>query len=263
MESELKVQIANLTKQFEDAARKMESPEFKDPAAEAYISATYATIELLNNSPSGTSITQANTTMLFLSGFLEQKKLATHDQLTEVKNRRSFMHDLRSAINSHQKAKAHNRHHEVKRAIAFIDLDFFKKINDSLGHVGGNKALKKIAKTLEDTVRTEEDIYRIGGDEFALILEDHEHNKSNKNIKMAIKRFETAISELTIEHNGEEMPLQASIGYHVIKGNETEEALEDLADKALYKSKETKDARQEKVWNIIRNKQNLTEELTQ
>ncbi len=261
MENELQIQATNLMRQFTDAAKAMEAPDFKDPAEESYVAGVYATIEHLSNNPSEMTIMQASISMLFLSGFLEKQKIATIDSLTEVDNVFSFERDLSSALVSHHKAIDYERKHQVTRAVAIVDLDYFKDINDNLGHVAGDKALKKMAQTLDTTSRTEEAVYRIGGDEFALILEDHDPDNGKENIQTAIKRFEDAVSELTIEYNGQERPLLASIGYHIINDNDqTAEQVKNLADKGCYKSKEKKDERQEKVWAIIEERQNPTNE---
>lgn len=89
---------------------------------------------------------------------------ATHDALTGLINRREFEVRLRQAMES---AKVDNRDH----ALLFIDLDRFKIINDSCGHLAGDAVLKDLAKAMGEKLRRVDTFARLGGDEFALILE--------------------------------------------------------------------------------------------
>nr|WP_106778976.1 EAL domain-containing protein [Lysinibacillus timonensis] len=89
--------------------------------------------------------------------------MAYHDALTELPNRRLFNEQLIEKIN-----KAKNTNETL--AVLFLDLDRFKYVNDSLGHVIGDKLLQKVGKRLSETVRTGDLLARIGGDEFILLL---------------------------------------------------------------------------------------------
>jgi len=98
-----------------------------------------------------------------------QKRLqyqAQHDALTHLPNRLLFMEHLQTAIE-----QAHR--HGTKTAVLFLDLDYFKEINDSMGHGMGDRLLIAIADILQkDTVRENDTIARLGGDEFAIIVND-------------------------------------------------------------------------------------------
>ena len=97
---------------------------------------------------------------------------------------------------------------DKKFALLFIDLDRFKHINDSLGHTMGDLVLKEIAKRLQDTLRAEDTIVRLGGDEFIVLIEDlaHVHDAS----QLAKKIIETITQPLTIEQHS--LYITASIG---------------------------------------------------
>ncbi len=89
---------------------------------------------------------------------------ALHDKLTNLPNRALFVDRLYQAI------KRSKRHENEVFAVLFLDLDRFKVINDSLGHLAGDKMLITIADRLEGCVRTEDTVARMGGDEFALLI---------------------------------------------------------------------------------------------
>ena len=89
---------------------------------------------------------------------------ATHDALTGVKNRTEF--ELRLTRLLHQSTGDHSAH-----AMMFIDLDQFKLVNDACGHAAGDEVLQQAARIFEETIRSQDMIARIGGDEFGIILE--------------------------------------------------------------------------------------------
>ena len=89
---------------------------------------------------------------------------ATHDGLTKLLNRSAFMDRLKEAV-------AHSREVRSLIAILFIDLDHFKALNDSLGHLVGDRLLVETARRLRRCVRPGDAVARLGGDEFAILLE--------------------------------------------------------------------------------------------
>ncbi len=97
---------------------------------------------------------------------IEEKLLfnALHDDLTGLANRKLFMQHLHTAI------KYSKRHLDSKFAVLFLDIDRFKVVNDSLGHVEGDNLLEQIARRLESSIRPSDLVARIGGDEFTILL---------------------------------------------------------------------------------------------
>src|SRR5205085_3719366 len=91
--------------------------------------------------------------------------LALHDTLTGLPNRAMFADRAREAV-------AHARRHGKNLAFLFLDLDNFKQINDSLGHEVGDGLLKIIAARLRASVRGDDFVARIGGDEFCVLMQD-------------------------------------------------------------------------------------------
>jgi diguanylate cyclase (GGDEF)-like protein len=89
---------------------------------------------------------------------------AAHDDLTGLVNRREFEHRLGQAIASAQAGKA-------EHVLCYLDLDQFKRVNDTSGHAAGDALLRGLAGLLRDRLRTRDTLARLGGDEFGLLLE--------------------------------------------------------------------------------------------
>lgn len=97
-------------------------------------------------------------------------RIANTDMLTEIGNRRSCFHDL-------EKALIAARDHQQPLTLGIIDLDGFKSVNDSHGHVVGDRLLRAMAERLQSALAGVADVYRLGGDEFALIIAN-EHDEA-------------------------------------------------------------------------------------
>jgi diguanylate cyclase (GGDEF)-like protein/PAS domain S-box-containing protein len=165
---------------------------------------------------------------------LEQQ--AYYDQLTNLSNRVLFTQYMRRIINS---AKRH-RHYQF--AVLFIDLDRFKIINDSLGHIIGDQLLISVARRLENCVRPNDVIARFGGDEFAMLLDDI------KEISDVTRVADRIQSELLAPFNlsGHEVVSTASIGIALsATGYDREEDILRDADAAMYRAKNLGRARYE------------------
>lgn len=92
-----------------------------------------------------------------------ERERATHDALTGLANRRRFLEDG-------QREVERSRRYSRPMAVAFLDLDNFKQLNDRMGHGAGDRALRETASALEKSIRTTDRAGRIGGDEFAILL---------------------------------------------------------------------------------------------
>lgn len=153
---------------------------------------------------------------------------ALHDTLTDLPNRAYLMRRLDMAI---QRAKTHD---SSQFAVLFLDLDRFKVINDSLGHLVGDELLITIAHQLQRLVRASDLAARLGGDEFVLLLEDVQ------DVTLAEEIAERVLVEMRSPRRieGRDVVLSASIGI-VIGTGDYEDAAELLrdADIAMYRAK--------------------------
>lgn len=247
-------QAGKLATQFDEVGRQLPHSNLPHELVENYIAIAQANIERLRANPSQETLTMAAEAMVLFQGFLERDRVASFDALTGARNRFSFESDLKDALALTKRDEGEVHHH----AVLFLDADYFKGINDTLGHLGGDEALRKIVQTALKTARENEHLYRIGGDEFAIILTDVNSNtieESREHFEAAQRRFVDAFTQLTVEHNGREMPLQVSSGFYILHGNETVNEVKEAADAALYHSKEGRDARQQAVWDLIRARQ--------
>jgi diguanylate cyclase (GGDEF)-like protein/PAS domain S-box-containing protein len=163
---------------------------------------------------------------------LEQQLMhqAFHDELTGLPNRALFQDRVEHAL-----ARAARRGGTV--AMALMDLDDFKIVNDTLGHGAGDALLGEVAQRLQDTLRSSTTIARLGGDEFAILIEDITDSSQVAGLTDRILRpFRTPF---VVE--GEELVVSASIGLVLSGGPEPTLNLSELlqcADLALYAAKE-------------------------
>jgi diguanylate cyclase (GGDEF)-like protein/PAS domain S-box-containing protein len=161
---------------------------------------------------------------------------AFHDALTQLPNRALFMDRLQRAI------EAQRRHPESIFAVLFLDLDRFKLVNDSLGHVVGDELLVAVARRLTDTMRASDTVARLGGDEFALLLEGLEH--ATDTVRGA-RRIQDALAA-PFQVSAHEIFTTASIGIAVSTTgyDNPQDVLRD-ADIAMYRAKARGKARHE------------------
>lgn len=110
---------------------------------------------------------------------------ATHDSMTGLCNRREFERRLQSALDN-------TRIEGIDYALCYLDLDLFKTVNDTCGHLAGDELLKQLSQLLRSKVRKEDILARIGGDEFALLLQGCSLDKAGEigeSIRLAFRDF--------------------------------------------------------------------------
>lgn len=186
---------------------------------------------------SGTFITMI--LLLFISGagFLlimyekadqKTKALASLDYLTRIPNRRFFM----------DKACGYFKRHMVSQSpisILFIDIDFFKQINDQYGHQAGDEVLKQLAQVIQESIRPTDLCCRYGGEEFLVLL-----NETNKDQALVVgRRIHENTKQIIIDGNSNK---SCTISVGIFSGipteNDTLENYIDKSDQTLYKIKE-------------------------
>jgi diguanylate cyclase len=153
---------------------------------------------------------------------------AYHDMLTRLPNRTLLQDRLNQAI-------FHTKRNNTKLAIMFLDLDRFKVVNDTLGHIIGDQLLQAVSNRLKECLREEDTLARIGGDEFTLLLpEIHGRHDSEQ---IAHKIISTLKHPFHI--NGHELFISTSIGIaHYPDDGTTMETLIKHADIAMYHVKD-------------------------
>src|SRR5688572_316253 len=154
--------------------------------------------------------------------------LAHHDTLTGLPNRAMFTDRAREAV-------AHARRHDKTAAFLFLDMDNFKQVNDGLGHEVGDELLKLMASRLRASVRGDDFVARIGGDEFCVLLQD-----------IAEPREAAAVAQKLVHELGKpyrvgerQVSSGVSIGIACVpQDGDDAAALLRLADHAMYRAKE-------------------------
>ncbi len=161
--------------------------------------------------------------------FEQQYKLATLDGLTELYNHRYFQEVLRNQV---EIAKRYNQ----VFSLIMIDIDYFKKFNDTYGHQAGDAVLKQVAKILKNNSRTTDYVCRYGGEELCIILP----NTSAEEALYNAKRINKTIAETEFElNNSNKGSVTISVGVATFPENaESAEELIEHADRSLYYAKE-------------------------
>ncbi|NPA11664.1 MAG: GGDEF domain-containing protein [Epsilonproteobacteria bacterium] len=151
------------------------------------------------------------------------------DHLTKVYNRKALERDLNEAL---QRGKDH----DLDLALAIIDLDNFKEVNDKYGHLVGDFVLIKLADVIKKMIRDGDKVYRYGGDELIIVF-----NRVNKeSVKRIMQRIIDKISKTTLKYKDNLIKITVSGGIALHKEGDDMESLIRRADKALYEAKNEK-----------------------
>ncbi len=162
-----------------------------------------------------------------LESKLEQmSELVREDQLTGSLNRRGL-----DDVFEREMARADRR--DSPLCIALLDLDDFKRLNDTYGHIAGDEVLIHLVRVIKDTLRTMDVIARFGGEEFLIVLPD----TSMKDAMQTVKRLQRELTKRIFMHNNERLLITFSAGVALRLPAEDQNALTKRADDALYKAK--------------------------
>ncbi|ESU32821.1 hypothetical protein G3A_09380 [Bacillus sp. 17376] len=155
------------------------------------------------------------------------KYMAFHDQLTGLRNRRALLDQLDSLVKNEKKQKA-------EFALLFLDIDRFKYLNDTLGHLVGDQILKQVAHRLIEIQKENCTVYRQGGDEFIIVLERTGRKAAGEFAQKVLCRFNESFY-----FNSQEYYITPSIGISLFPNDGKDaETLIKYADEALYSVKE-------------------------
>ena len=153
------------------------------------------------------------------------------DPLTKVYNRKALERDLLEILE-----KGNDR--DLDLCIAILDLDNFKSINDTYGHLVGDFVLIKFAQIMKSLIRSSDKIYRYGGDEFVIVF-----NRSTLiNAKKSIERIINKISKTKLKYKDYIITLTVSAGIACHKKGDDIKSILQRADDALYEAKVTKNS---------------------
>ena len=170
---------------------------------------------------------QATTCIEMATLIDELGEAATTDELTGVANRLI----LADRLSYHLARKARRRDRDL--AVALIDLDDFKQVNDRLGHAAGDEVLRRTATRLAAVLRDEDTVARIGGDEFVVVAEGDEDPLD----PAALEHRLSAAIAAPIEVAGEMITPSASVGVAMAAGDDDAKSLIARADAAMYERK--------------------------
>ncbi len=174
-------------------------------------------------------------TIIASLGFLQMQKeraeeklmhLAMHDGLTELLNRRAFFElaDRELTI---------ARREDKPIAVLLFDIDYFKRINDTLGHDQGDAVLREIASRIKSTIRRSDLFGRIGGEEFCVLLT----NLENEEPRRLAERTRRAIGDSPFANVPWPVTISIGISFYDAESDDTIAATINRADKALYRAK--------------------------
>jgi diguanylate cyclase (GGDEF)-like protein len=151
---------------------------------------------------------------------------ALTDQLTGAGNRAALDNTLKREIDL-------SKRHQQPLSVLAIDIDWFKKVNDTYGHQAGDEILKQVVDTIAKPSRCTDQTFRYGGEEFVVLL----HNTSPVGAAVIAERIRKAVEEQIVVINGDELKITVSIGAATLKIQDNATTLFSRADQALYEAK--------------------------
>ncbi|HZV19566.1 MAG TPA: GGDEF domain-containing protein [Sphingobium sp.] len=160
----------------------------------------------------------------------ELERLVIRDTLTPLYNRRHFMNCLTERLNRLER-------YGTPCALLFVDLDGLKQINDTFGHAAGDYALLHMARLLINAIRSTDIAARVGGDEFALLLDGLSESAATEKAG----QLSTLIGETECRFGANVLPLSASFGCTALRADDTDFAAIARADLAMYAAKRRPD----------------------
>lgn len=155
-------------------------------------------------------------------------KLVRHDQLTGVLNRRGLEE-------AYEKESSRARRRRTPLCVGLLDIDNFKKLNDSLGHDAGDAALIHLATVIRETMRPQDTCARFGGEEFIILLPD----TSLEDAQKALTRLQRELTKRFFLHNNEKQLITFSAGVTALSEDDTQASIMKRADEAMYTAKKS------------------------
>ncbi len=154
--------------------------------------------------------------------------LMRYDQLTGVLNRRGLEEMFEKEI-----ARGHR--HDTVMCVGLLDIDNFKKLNDSMGHDAGDDALVHLATVCRDTLRPQDTVARYGGEEFVILLPE----TNIEDAVAALTRLQRELTKKFFLHANEKVLITFSAGTTQMRPDDTQATVIKRADEAMYQAKQT------------------------
>jgi two-component system cell cycle response regulator len=155
---------------------------------------------------------------------------SVRDPLTRAHNRRYLVERLASEI-------AYARRHASRLALILFDLDHFKRVNDTHGHLAGDEVLRDVAALVSRMIRSEDVFARFGGEEFVVLVRGISH----ANVGRFAERLRSAVERLEVVHDDAVLKVTISVGYSSLDefadAERSPETMMQIADERLYRSK--------------------------
>jgi two-component system cell cycle response regulator len=196
-----------------------------DAGADDYITKPFDMHELRVRVRAGQRIVQLQSELLEAKKDMEIQSRT--DPLTGVLNRRAILSQIENELS---RAKRDNAH----ISISMLDLDYFKKINDTFGHLAGDAVLRESMNRVEETIRTYDAVGRFGGEEFIVVLP----GAKEADAFIIADRIRIKINEKNATIDGVNIPFTISQGLATCNGELTADELIAKADEALYRAKQ-------------------------
>jgi diguanylate cyclase (GGDEF)-like protein len=156
----------------------------------------------------------------------ELDRLANMDTLVPVANRRGLLCQLDMMIARHER-------HGTPAALLFVDVDGLKALNDAFGHAAGDAALIHLTEMMVASVRQTDMVARIGGDEFAILLDHADETSACE----TAQRLADTVAGCEFCFEGKCLPLSIAIGFTPLQSGDSPVAVMDRADEAMYREK--------------------------
>ena len=157
---------------------------------------------------------------------LQLEKESNIDPLTKLYNKRALLKDIENILN-------YGKEKSLNLSLIIFDLDDFKLVNDTYGHIAGDKTLIYVGKVLKNALRSEVKTYRFGGEEFVILLNRIETSEAKNIAERILKTIEE--SKLIYKNNTIQITISGGITAHI--ANDSPDSIIERADKALYKAK--------------------------
>tara|TARA_R110000764_G_scaffold34761_2_gene77525 strand:+ start:5043 stop:5996 length:954 start_codon:yes stop_codon:yes gene_type:complete len=158
--------------------------------------------------------------------YREALHCALNDSLTGASNRLALNQNLERDIRQ-------SHRNQQPLALLVLDIDHFKQVNDSYGHAYGDAALKAVVNCISDSLRSVDGLYRLGGEEFVVLLNDTSLDAG----RMVAERIRKSVECMQFELDGQPIPLTVSIGLSTLRPEDSVKSLINRGDLLMYQAK--------------------------